>query len=315
MSLPRSDSISLAVVAVSTLVALYFTLTGSFAGASAEPIYSFEQAEQSELFDLMTDEFGGFLTPTMSGSWAMENLQVGRKVYEQQCIHCHGTDGHAETYTANLLTPAPRDFGLGVVKFTSTPVGLPATRNDLLRTIKEGVASTSMSRFEGSIKEQDLQDVADYAMYLLIRGAVWTNATDRLGAGGLSPAQAFAAAMEDQRQQFDLALASSTRPKIPSVADSARGREMYFDNDLGCLVCHQVDASGGPVNGLDLWGQPMVARDLTKGELRGGDSPADVYLRIRNGVKGTPMPAMAAELTPEQIWDLVAFVRSVQEDN
>lgn len=313
MSLPKSDSIPLTVVALATLVALYFTISGSFAGASAEPIYNFEESNQSELFDLMDEEFGGFLTPKMSGGWALQNLEAGRDVFEQQCIHCHGTDGHAKTYTAKLLTPAPRDFSKGVVKFTSTPVGLPATRDDLLRTIKEGVPSTSMSRFEGSIEEQDLQDVANYAMYLLIRGAVWTDAVALLQEG--TAAEAFAAAISEQRQQFDLALASSTRPEIPDVADSTRGREMYFDKDLGCLVCHQVDASGGPLDGFDLWGQPMVARDLQKGELRGGDSPADVYLRIRNGVKGTPMPAMANELTQEQIWDLVAFVRSVQEDN
>jgi mono/diheme cytochrome c family protein len=313
MSLPKSDFIPLTIVALATLVALYFTISGSFAGASAEPIYSFEDANQSELFDLMTEEFGGFLTPKMSGDWALENLQAGRDVYEQQCIHCHDTDGRANTYTAKLLTPAPRDLGLGVVKFTSTPVGLPATRDDLLRTIKRGVPSTSMSRFEGSIEEQQLQDVANYAMYLLIRGAVWTDAVALLKENAV--AESFSTAMTKQRQQFSLALASSSRPEIPNVADSARGREMYFDQDLGCLVCHQVDASGGPVEGLDLWGQPMVARDLQKGELRGGNSPANVYLRIRNGVKGTPMPAMADDLTPEQIWDLVAFVRSVQEDN
>ena len=313
MSLPKSDSIPLTVVALATVVALYFTISGSFAGASAEPIYSFEQVEQSELFDLMSEEFGGFLTPKMSGNWALQNLPAGRDVFEQQCIHCHGTDGRANTYTAKLLTPAPRDFGQGVVKFTSTPVGLPATRDDLLRTIKHGVPSTSMSRFEGSIEEQGLQDVANYAMYLLIRGAVWTDAVAMLDEN--TAAEAFTAAVLEQRQQFDLAQASSARPEIPDLADSVRGREIYFDKDLGCLVCHQDDASGGPVDGFDLWGQPMVARDLQKGELRGGGSPADVYLRIRNGVKGTPMPAIAGKLTPEQIWDLVAFVRSVQEAN
>ncbi|MDP7062331.1 MAG: c-type cytochrome [Planctomycetota bacterium] len=315
MSLPKSDSIPLAIVALATVVALYLTMTGSFASVSVEPEYDFDNAEQRELFNLMTAEFGGFLEPKMSGAWAMEGLQAGRKVFEQQCIHCHGTDGRAKTYTAKLLTPAPRDFGLGVVKFTSTPVGLPATRDDLLRTIKEGVPSTSMSRFEGSIGEQELQDAADYAMYLLIRSAVWTDATNRLAKANMSPAAAFTAAIEEQRQQFDLALASSTRPQVPDVADSKRGRKMYFDESLGCLICHQVDTSGGPVAGLDVWGQPMVARDLTQGELRGGGSPADVYLRIRNGVKGTPMPAMADKLTQEQIWDLVSFVRSVQEGN
>ena len=336
MILPKTDSIPLIIVALATVIGLYFTLAGDYVGVSAEPIYVFENPQEEQLFALMTEEFGGFMEPRMSGDWALDSLAEGRAAYEVQCMHCHGTDGRANTPTAKLLTPPPRDFGLGVVKFTSTPVGLPATRADLHRTIVEGVPSTSMSRF-GGLPAEHLELLTNYAMYLLVRGAVWTDAMERLNdaasataatpdgsTGGndnasadvvpaLTATEAFTQAMTRQRQQFALAIASWARPEIPAVADSARGRELYFSKELGCMICHKKDGSGGLINTDDIWGAPMVARDLQKGVLRGGDSPADVYLRIRNGVKGTMMPPMAESIEPSQIWDMVAFVRSVQE--
>jgi|FLOH01.1.fsa_nt_gi mono/diheme cytochrome c family protein len=310
MTLPKADSIPLAAVALATVVGLYFTIAGTFVGVSAEPDEAFASVAEAELFELMRAEFGGFLQPQMSGDWKLDALLAGRAVYEVQCVHCHGTDGRAKTPTAKLLTPPPRDFGLGIVKFTSTPVGLPATRADLLRTLIEGVPSTSMSSFKG-LEVESLDAVANYAMYLLIRGAVWSNALEELQDSSAS--DAFEAAMLKQRQQFSLAIASWGRPDIPAAADSARGRELYFSAELGCVVCHQEDGSGGLVNAEDIWGVPMIARDLQQGVLRGGTSPADVYLRIRNGVKGTKMPPMAEHLEAEQIWDLVAFVHSMQE--
>jgi mono/diheme cytochrome c family protein len=330
MNLPKADAVPLAIVAVAALVGVVLTMTGSFAAAVVEPEYEFESAAEEQLYALMTEEFGGFLEPRMSGDWALDALAEGRALYEVQCLHCHGNDGHADTATARLLTPPPRDFGKGVVKFTSTPVGLPATRADLLRTIVESVPTTSMSSFAHLPAEQ-LDALADYAMYLLVRGAVWTDARDRLLAARLDDAAAvdvsaaFDAALAAQRRQFALAQASSTVPEIPAVADSTRGRELYMSEQLGCLICHREDGSGGRLAAIegkesrqfdlsDIWGNASIARDLRHGPLRGGDSPANVYLRIRNGIKGTPMPAMADDIDAALIWDLVAYVRSVQEE-
>lgn len=312
MNLPTADSVPLSIVALATVVGLYFTIAGDYVAVSTEPVYTFENPQEEQLFALVTEEFGGFLEPRMSGDWALDSLPEGRAAYEVQCMHCHGTDGRANTSTAKLLTPPPRDFGLGVIKFTSTPVGLPATRADLHRTIVEGVPSTSMSSFKG-LPAEHIELLTNYAMYLLVRGAVWTDALERLG--DANAIEAFEKAMDHQRQQFALAIASWARPEIPAVADSARGRELYFSNELGCVICHKEDGSGGLINTEDIWGAPMIARDLQQGELRGGNSPADVYLRIRNGVKGTMMPPMAASVESSQIWDMVAFVRNVQENN
>ncbi|MEM7783620.1 MAG: cytochrome c [Planctomycetota bacterium] len=56
--------------------------------------------------------------------------------------------------------------------------------------------------------------------------------------------------------------------------------------------------------------RPIRPRNLNQGIYRGGDRPDDVYLRIANGIEGTPMPASAA-MNSDEIWALVAYVRSI----
>jgi mono/diheme cytochrome c family protein len=42
----------------------------------------------------------------------------------------------------------------------------------------------------------------------------------------------------------------------------------------------------------------------------GEHSDAELSYRIAHGVAGTPMPAFAGSLTPEERWQLVAYLRS-----
>ena len=56
--------------------------------------------------------------------------------------------------------------------------------------------------------------------------------------------------------------------------------------------------------------RPIKPRNLTDSVYRGGGEPEKIYLRIANGIEGTPMPA-APVLTPEEIWALVAYVKNL----
>ena len=38
------------------------------------------------------------------------SLEVGRRIYQRECAYCHGTDGRADTNTAKVLDPPPRNF-------------------------------------------------------------------------------------------------------------------------------------------------------------------------------------------------------------
>jgi len=122
-------------------------------------------------------------------------------------------------------------------------------------------------------------------------------------------------------------------PEIARVADSPdsrkRGKELFFGKVANCVNCHGLAAKGNgpqteevaknvrtgelyPTPGLfDDWDQPIKPRDLTRGIYRGGRRPIDLYRRITQGIKGTPMPGAPKTLKPEEIWDLVNYVLSI----
>ena len=54
-----------------------------------------------------------------------------------------------------------------------------------------------------------------------------------------------------------------------------------------------------------------ISRDLTRAVYRGGRRPLDFYYRIHSGINGSGMLKQGKNLTPEQIWDVVNFVRAL----
>lgn len=59
----------------------------------------------------------------------------------------------------------------------------------------------------------------------------------------------------------------------------------------------------------DDWGNPSMPRNFTRSIFRGGSRPIDLYRRIKYGITGTIMPAAVEEISDEDIWDLVIYVR------
>jgi len=79
-----------------------------------------------------------------------------------------------------------------------------------------------------------------------------------------------------------------------SSEDIRRGGAQF--NTEGCAHCHGSDGSGGS-------GGPS----LITGKFKNGPSDWAVYRTIRYGVRGSAMPPH--ELSDDQIWQLVSFVR------
>lgn len=117
----------------------------------------------------------------------------------------------------------------------------------------------------------------------------------------------------------------------------ARGREMFFTTLTNCGKCHGDTAMGdGQTDDYDEWAKEMEPtvpdaladylalgalpprkvqpRNLREGIYRGGQRPEDLFLRIKNGITGTTMPAVAAQLSDDDIWHLVDFVRYLPND-
>jgi Cytochrome C oxidase, cbb3-type, subunit III len=96
-----------------------------------------------------------------------EHLERGSRLYRVHCLHCHGVAGNGRGPTAPFVNPHPRDYRLGKFKFTSTKGGneRKPRRADLLRTLREGIESTSMPSF-GLLPEDELEDLVSYVIHL-----------------------------------------------------------------------------------------------------------------------------------------------------
>lgn len=147
------------------------------------------------------------------------------------------------------------------------------------------------------------------------------------------------------RQAEDRRVTPPPRPPIDTLderaASVARGRELYLSKDAQCVKCHGREGRGdGEETELyDDWNKrkkgvtpadtaklaPLFTlpierlrpRNFTEGVFRGGANPDDIYWRIHCGIKGTPMPGVGPApgnkgvMTPEDIWHLVNYIRSL----
>ncbi len=93
----------------------------------------------------------------------------GRGLYRKHCANCHGVTGNGRGTQAAILNPYPRDYRMGVFKFKSTPLGSKPTREDVARSIRNGIAGTAMVKIP-TLTEEDVQAITDYVIYLSWRG-------------------------------------------------------------------------------------------------------------------------------------------------
>jgi mono/diheme cytochrome c family protein len=98
-----------------------------------------------------------------------QTLQAGRHVYMKNCMHCHGVSGDGAGPTAKYLNPLPRDYRLGLFKFTSTLNPEKPTRDDLTRIVKYGIPGTYMPSFLW-LGDKETVSVVDYVRWLAMRG-------------------------------------------------------------------------------------------------------------------------------------------------
>jgi putative heme-binding domain-containing protein len=78
--------------------------------------------------------------------------------------------------------------------------------------------------------------------------------------------------------------------------------ERYFERQ--CSRCHGFDATGNDETG---------APDLT-GRLSRASSNVGIYNILKQGIPGTAMLPVAADLPDSQVWQLVAFIDSLSTD-
>ena len=93
--------------------------------------------------------------------------------------------------------------------------------------------------------------------------------------------------------------------RLAAAAAQERGRGLFLSH---CALCHGERADGVGRR-RNLSSRPQ---DLTDPSWRLRTTPAEIYLVIRNGRRGTAMAAWK-NLDEDQTWDLVAYVLSLTE--
>jgi mono/diheme cytochrome c family protein len=268
-----------------------------------------------------------------------EQLAKGSHYYRIHCLHCHGVPGNGRGPTSRWINPHPRDYRQGLFKFQSVnQVGKAdqkPSRADLMRTLEEGIEGTAMPAFN-LLSTGDLESLVSYVIHLSIRGEAefdtiktnfsYNKDTDTLDLKRTAnvekymkqkiivTGQAWLEAQSDPIKvaEFDI--------KEKEMQESVqRGQELFLADEealkkrkinvaASCVSCHK-DYGRQANFRFDSWGTLVKPSDLTRGVYRGGRRPVDLYYRIHSGINGSGMANFGGNLTGQQIWDLVNFIR------
>jgi putative heme-binding domain-containing protein len=95
--------------------------------------------------------------------------------------------------------------------------------------------------------------------------------------------------------------------KNPYAGDAKFAKLGEFEFRANCAFCHGLGARGGG-----------RGPDLTRTPKKHGDSDAEIFNTINNGVPGTAMPPNGATqqgvgMTEEEVWQVVTYIRSVEK--
>jgi cytochrome c oxidase cbb3-type subunit I/II len=210
----------------------------------------------------------------------------GRKVFERYCISCHGVEGDGRGPTADWIEPRPRVLTSGVFKFRSTPSGELPTDADIHRTVTNGLHTTYMPRWAPT-HPMERDDVVQYVK-------------------SLSPR------FQSEPQGKPIAI-----PPHPTFTPELVQHGKAVWDKVQCAACHGERGKGDGASWPTLrddWGYPAPPHDFTRGPLKVGDAPEDLYRAFMTGLNGSPMPSFAETLSPEDAWALVAYVRTLRKE-
>lgn len=92
------------------------------------------------------------------------------------------------------------------------------------------------------------------------------------------------------------------RDTVPDSTTLIKAREIYQKN---CSICHGTSGKGDGMMSVGM--QPSPA-DFTQSDRMSKQTDGELFLKISNGKR--PMPAWKNDLSEEQIWELIALLRT-----
>jgi len=211
--------------------------------------------------------------------------QAGARLYYRYCWGCHGARGDGNGENAPYVTPLPRNFVAAVFKCRSTVTGYLPTDEDLADSIRRGFITSNMPS--------------------------WISLTDQNRADLVAFIKTFSPRWKTEKPGTPIAV-----PPEPAVtlASIQHGKELF--TKLECWKCHGPEGRGdGPSASTltDSNDQPIRPYNFYTGfRFKCGTTNHDLYKIFMTGVDGTPMPSFADVIKPEEAWDLVHYLRTLQ---
>lgn len=265
-------------------------------------------------------------------------LAQGSVIYRDTCLHCHGLSGDGHGPTAPWVNPHPRDYRQGVFKFTSSSQDVGTrkpVKEDLARTIREGIEGTSMPNFR-LLPDEHLDAVIAYVVHLSMRGQVEFMTLRAIAKGEIETGDSETGELAknivngalDRYEtvcnnwldaQNNRIVPESTPPKLTDetrIKAIKHGFELFQGKGgaaggggVSCISCH-IDFGRQSTYKFDEWGTIVRPANLLTGIYRGGRRPIDIYWRIHSGINGTGMPDSKG-MPANDRWDLVQFVMAL----
>lgn len=236
------------------------------------------------------------------GSATLQQLKLGQATYANYCAGCHGESGDGNGIAAKFLSPKPRDFRLGRLKFAAVESGQPPRDQDYLRIIDSGLAGTAMPSFRLLAPEEKRALVA----YIKTFYKDWAQEAP---GGGTAPGQdpwvgnEAGGIAEGRKTYHSLATCWSCHPAYETrdaIAKIHEEAQMPPPDLRPNLYEGEVKDSN--------WGEAIRAPDFLTDRIKTGYSVENLASIIASGVGGTAMPTWAGSLEPEQIWGLAYYV-------
>ena len=209
----------------------------------------------------------------------------GKQLYYRYCWGCHGFRGDGNGENGPYLNILPRNFVAATFKCRSTPTGTLPTDEDLFNALTRGFNNSNMPAWI----TLTAQNRADLVAFIKTFSPRWKS--DKPGDPIAVPAE----------------------PAL-SLQSIQHGKELF--TKLECWKCHGAEGRGdGPSASTltDSNDQPIRPYNFAAGSrFKCGATNHDLYKIFMTGLDGTPMPSFADVIKPEDAWDLVHYLRTLQ---
>ncbi len=212
---------------------------------------------------------------------AGDDSEPGKRIYNKRCAHCHGIEGDGQGAAAKFFNPPPLAFTEAKYRYASTAEEELPTDEDLIRTVTQGLPGTGMPAWQGTLSEKEIKQVVHYI-------------------------KAFSSRFADKSESYRKMKMGNPIP--PSKESVEKGRKLFFEHE--CNKCHGDEGRGDGPDALEI---KRRVRNLTRGwEFRRGTAPEEIFTRISRGL--WVMPAFEEQISEENRWHIVNYVRSIARE-